>query len=124
MKAVVTSAILTSSALTATPASSEYLLDGVYEGAARDLGAVRVVVDGRDAVIRILAQGCLGIVEGRLAKNKTGDLFLVASDYAVSQCALAITPHGKFSFSLEQGPECTYHHGAMCSFNGFVERVR
>lgn len=124
MKAVVSAAILSSSVLTAAPASGEYLLDGVYEGAARDLGSVRVVVDGRDAVIRILAQGCIGIVEGRLAKNNTGDLFLVASDYAVSQCAVAITPHGKFSFSLEQGLECTYHHGALCSFDGFVERVR
>lgn len=105
-------------------AETGYPMDGVYEGGASDIGKIRLIVDGRDAFVRILAKGCIGLVEGRLAKNNAGELFLVASDYETSQCAIAISTGNKFSMTLRQGPECSYHHGAACSFNGFVERVR
>ena len=105
-------------------AETELPLDGVYEGGAADIGKIRLIVEGRDAFVRILAKGCIGMVEGHLAKHSSGELFLVASDYQTSKCAIGISPTGKFSMSLRQGPECSYHHGAACSFNGFVERVR
>jgi hypothetical protein len=105
-------------------AFADDLRDGVYESKLQGRGVLRVIVDGRDIGVSVKTVGCLGNVEGILARNKAGDLFLVSSNYAEDQCAIAITPSGKFAFSMRQGPECSYSHGASCDFNGFVERVR
>lgn len=110
--------------LGAGPASAEDLRDGVYESKIQGGGVLRVIVDGRDVGVSVKTVGCLGNVEGTLARNKAGDLFMVSSNYAVDQCAISIAPSGKFGFSMRQGPECSYNHGAACDFNGFVERVR
>jgi hypothetical protein len=108
-------------ALSATAAWPQDLPGGVYEG---EKGSLRVIVDGRDVGVTVKTPGCLGSVEGRLARNDAGQLFMVSSAYEEDSCAIAIQPHGKFSFSMRQGSECSYNHGAACSFNGFVERVR
>jgi hypothetical protein len=105
----------------AVPVWSQDLLSGVYEG---ERGSLKVIVDGNDVGVTVRKAGCLGSVEGFLARNGSGHLFIVSSSYQKDSCAIAIESFGKFSFSMTQGPECSYHHGASCSFNGFVERVQ
>jgi hypothetical protein len=96
-------------------------MSGVYEGEGSSL---RVVVDGRDVGVTVRVPGRLGSVEGSLARNDAGRLFIVSSAYKDDSCAIAVQPHGRFSFSMKQGPECSYNHGAGCSFDGLVERAR
>jgi hypothetical protein len=107
--------------LNATAAWSQDLSSGVYEG---EKGSLRVIVDGRDVGVTVKIPGCLGSVDGYLARNDSGQLFIVSSAYKEDSCAIAIQPNGESSFSMRQGPECSYNHGAACSFNGSVERVR
>jgi len=105
-------------------AYSEDLMSGTYESKSRDESLLRVIVDGRHAGVTVKTRGCLGSVEGYLARNRKGELFLVSSSYEEDMCAIAIEPHGRFSFSMREGPECSDLHGFACSFNGFMERVR
>jgi len=63
--------------INATAAWSQGLMSGVYEGLGQDRGSLRVIVDGRDVGVTIKAVGCLGSVEGFLATNDAGDLFMV-----------------------------------------------
>jgi hypothetical protein len=107
--------------MNATPSWSQDISAGVYEG---ERGTLRVTVDGSDIGVTVKTPGCLGSVEGFLARNDAGQLFMVSSNYKTDSCAIAIQAHGKSSFSTRQGPECSYNHGAACSFDGFVERVR
>lgn len=111
-------------AVSAGHASAQDLRDGVYEMKIEGGGVLRAIVDGRDVGVTVKTVGCLGSVEGTLAHNKAGDLFMVSSAYKDDGCAIAITPSGKFAFTMKQGPECSYNHGAACDFNGLVERVR
>lgn len=113
----------TFAALWATPASSDGLKDGTYEGGGENGSTLRVIVDGTDVAVNVSGVGCLGMVEGFLARNDQGDLFLVSSSYADDQCAVAILPQGQFSFAMRAGPECSIYHGAACGFDGYVQRV-
>jgi hypothetical protein len=103
---------------------SQDVLEGVYEGQGQEGGQVRMIVDGKDVGVSIKMKGCLGYVEGYFANNRKGDTFLLSSEYKEDGCAIAIGKHGKFAVSLRQGPECTQLHGAACSFNGWLDRVR
>lgn len=119
------SAALIAAVFVPSLAFADFIKDGVYEGSTSSgSGMLRVIIDGADVGVRIMQQGCLGMVEGALMKDKSGQQFLVTDMNADDRCTIAFRPHGAFSFSLEQGRGCSAYHGASCGFSGFVERVR
>jgi hypothetical protein len=124
MTKIIILTITLAATVSAGAAVAQDLRNGVYESKIQGGGVLRVIVDGQDVGITVKTVGCLGSVEGSLAHNQAGDLFMVSSNYEKDSCAIAIAPSGKFSFSTRQGPGCSYHHGAACDFNGYVERVR
>ncbi len=99
---------------------AQELQQGTYRGDTEYNTTVVVNIQGKRAWASIIANGCLGDVEGKLARNDAGQLYLVDDLYKESQCAIAIIPDSATSFQTEQGPECSYHHGAACDFNAYV----
>lgn len=111
--------------LMAAPLAAEpFPKSGTYEGSAEYNGRLRVVVDGREAAIFLKAANCVGFVEGHLARNPRGEVFLLSSGYKTDGCAVRLEVDGAFYMYLKPGPECTSLHGAACGFGGYVERVR
>ncbi|WP_206539640.1 hypothetical protein [Ruegeria sp. ANG-S4] len=107
-------------AATGSGASAQDISQGAYQGVTEYNTSVAVTIEAKRASITASANGCLGFVEGRLARNSTDQLFLVDDLYNESQCAIAIIPESSTSFRTIEGPECSYHHGAGCDFNALV----
>lgn len=58
---------------------------------------------------------CIGHLEdGRIEKRSAG-LFIVAEN-----CEIALTLREDGGLDLDQGPGCTWYHGARCSLSGRV----
>ncbi len=102
-------------------AHAQEIQNGNYRGDTEFNTTVVVNIKGKRADITILANGCLGYVEGKLARNDKGQLFLVDDLYNESQCAVALIPQSATSFLTQEGPECSYHHGFSCNFDALVQ---
>lgn len=101
-------------------AHAQQLPDGTYRNGSQEGMSLQVSLVNNRVEVSVGTVGCLGLVEGWLGHNPSGQLFIVADDYEQSQCVIQIFPEGGRGFRMQQGPGCIYHHGAACSFEGTV----
>ncbi len=98
--------------LTEPPVAEEFTLaEGTYSG-----GFLTVVIDYPMVGITYTGQGCIGQLDAEL-QEQPGSISFVGED-----CTIEVTKLGPFDFSLDQGPGCSYYHGAECSLSGYVRR--
>jgi len=87
------------------------LAEGTYSS-----GGLTVVIDGGLVGITITEQGCIGAFDGEM-REQEGMISFVGDG-----CSIGVTKLGPFDFSMDQGPGCTYYHGAACDLSGYVRR--
>lgn len=116
MKALVIVSLALGAALSPAAVEAEEIMSGTYGGE-----RLRVAVDGEDVGLKVVAVGCIGELNGRLARNESGEIFIMSNDEP--RCVLSVTPRDEVSFSIRQHQNCTHYHGAACSFEGNVRRT-
>lgn len=99
---------------------AQQLPDGTYRNGSQDGMSLQVTLQNNRVEVSTSTIGCLGVVEGWLGHNTSGQLFVVADDYEQSQCVIQLFPESGRGFRMQQGQGCSYHHGAACSFEGTV----
>jgi hypothetical protein len=57
---------------------------------------------------------CIGHLEGQVEKRSTG-WFIVAEN-----CEISLSLRDDGGLDLDQGPGCTWYHGAYCNLSGLV----
>jgi serine/threonine protein kinase len=103
----------------AIPAASSGL-NGVYTGNGSNAD-LRILVENGSAALTLTGDGCVGFFEGSV-KLVSGDNWRVIAPIADSPCVIDFQRAGPLSFTVEQGPGCTYYHGFRCEFTGHVTK--
>jgi hypothetical protein len=84
-------------------------LQGRYSG-----NGLEVTLRKDQAEITYAGHLCLGHLEGHVKKQSTG-WFIVAEN-----CEISLSLRDDGGLDLDQGPGCTWYHGAYCNLSGLV----
>jgi hypothetical protein len=84
-------------------------LQGRYSG-----NGLKVIFRKDQAEITYAGHLCIGHLEGHVEKRSTG-LFIVAEN-----CEISLSLRDDGGLDLDQGPGCTWYHGAYCNLSGLV----
>lgn len=84
-------------------------LQGRYSG-----NGLEVTFRKDQAEITYAGHLCIGHLEGHVEKRSTG-LFIVAEN-----CEISLSLRDDGGLDLDQGPGCSWYHGARCSLSGVV----
>ena len=107
--------------IAAIPAANS-ALNGAYTGNGSNAD-LHIFVENDFAVLTLKGDGCIGQLEGSTQVVSANNWRVIAVD-ADSPCVIDLRRAGPLSFTVEQGPGCTYYHGFSCEFTGYVTKSR
>lgn len=100
-------------------ASAESIPSGKYQGFG-DGAEMIMTVEGEKLRLSIAAQGCVGMAEG-LHSAKDDKTWVALMTDGTEACEIGITDGGDH-YLVDEGPGCSYFHGASCGFSGQVAK--
>jgi hypothetical protein len=95
-------------------------LQGSYRGVFND---VTLDVTGGTAAVGVTSGACVGYLEGPVtAVSETR--WEILGSVAEAPCTLSIDATGEGRLEMNEGPGCTYYHGAICELSGILEKAQ